>query len=290
MTENTATPPFEGPSAPGASTPLFVRAREGRMVAGVCAGIAQRWGLDLALVRIVTVAAAVVSGVGVAAYVAAWLLTPSTDGPAPLHAGSPAAQAISRHSARLGRKLPAILLIVLAGLVLAGLAHAVHFGAPIGLLIVLGLLAFVISSRRARWVLATIAALLALALATVGVFGVHFGTRNYAVTSVDELQGRYDYGAGRINLDLSALPAVTGHHHTEVRLGRGDVVVTVPAGVPVVVHGRAGVGSVTIDGRRVSGVDAEQTRSFGTAVDDTSADRLDVDVIVGAGSVDVRTG
>jgi phage shock protein C len=288
MTENTATPPFDGPSASGASTPLLVRPREGRMVAGVCAGIAQRWGLDLTLVRIVTVAATVVSGVGLAVYIAAWLLTPSTDAPAPLHAGSPAAQAMSRHGARLSRKLPAILLIVFAGLVLAGIAHAVWFGAPIGLLVVLGLLAFVIGSRRARWAIATLAALLAIAIATVGVFGTHFGTRNYAVASVDELQSHYDYGAGRINLDLSALPAVTGRHHTEVRLGRGDVVVTVPSDIPVVVHARTGVGSVTVDGRRVSGVDAEQTRSIGSALD-TADDRLDVNVIVGAGSVDVRT-
>jgi predicted membrane protein len=64
--------------------------------------------------------------------------------------------------------------------------------------------------------------------------------------------------------------------------------VTVPSDIPVVVHARTGVGSVTVDGRRVSGVDAEQTRSIGSALD-TADDRLDVNVIVGAGSVDVRT-
>src|SRR4051794_26361105 len=93
MTETTATPPpFDHPStptdpAPGTSTatPLFVRPREGRMFGGVCAGIAGRWGLDVTLVRIATVVLTLLSGVGLAAYFAAWLLTPSTDGPAPLH-------------------------------------------------------------------------------------------------------------------------------------------------------------------------------------------------------------
>jgi phage shock protein PspC (stress-responsive transcriptional regulator)/predicted membrane protein len=288
MTENAATPPIDGPSDTGASTPLFVRPREGRMVAGVCAGIAQRWGLDLTLVRIVTVVLTLFSGIGIAVYLAAWLLTPSTDSPAPLQADSPAAQAVARRAERLGRRLPTIMLIVVAAILIAALAHALWFGFPIGLLIVLLVLALVVGSRRGRWILGSVAALLAIAIVTVGLFGTHFGTRDYAVASVNDLQSSYDYGAGRINLDLSAINTVTGRYSTDVRLGRGNIVVTVPNDVPIVVHATAGVGSVTVDGRKVSGIDAEQTRAVGNAVD-TSEDRLDVDVTVGAGTVVVRT-
>lgn len=288
MTENAATPPI-GPSTPDGSTALFVRPREGRMVAGVCAGIAQRWGLDLTLVRIVTVVLMFFNGIGIAVYLAAWLLTPSTDAPAPLRADSPTARAVSRRAAYLGRRLPMILLIVIAALAAAAVAHALWFGFPIGLLIVLLVLAFVVGTRRGRWLIGAVAALLAIALATVGVFGSHFGTRDYAVTSVGELHSHYDYGAGRINLDLSALSSVNGRYTTDVRLGRGDIVVTVPNGVPIVVHATAGLGSVTVDGRKVSGIDAEQTRAVGNAVD-TSEDRLDVNVTVGAGTVKVLTG
>src|SRR4051795_10465809 len=82
MTETTAT-------ADHPSNPLFVRPTEGRMFAGVCAGVAKRWNLDVTLVRIVAVVLTLLSGVGLVAYVAAWLLTPSADGPAPRRRSSP---------------------------------------------------------------------------------------------------------------------------------------------------------------------------------------------------------
>src|SRR5438445_10339328 len=99
MTETTAT-------ADQPSSPLFVRPSEGRMLAGVCAGIAKRWDLDVTLVRIVAVVLTLLSGVGLAAYVAAWLLTPSVDGPAPLAADSDWARRLGGRRARLFRLLP----------------------------------------------------------------------------------------------------------------------------------------------------------------------------------------
>ena len=54
------------------------RLAEGRLLGGVAAGIADRTGLDVSLVRAVLVVAAVVtSGFGGAAYVVAWLLIPA---------------------------------------------------------------------------------------------------------------------------------------------------------------------------------------------------------------------
>jgi predicted membrane protein len=126
------------------------------------------------------------------------------------------------------------------------------------------------------------------AVTTVGIAGPHFGTRSFHVAGVDDLHSSYDYGAGKVRLDLSALTAMTGEHRTSVHLGRGDVTVTVPPGVPVFVHARAGVGSVTIDGHRVDGVDAEQSVPLGAGTA-TASDRLVVDVTVGVGSVTVRT-
>ncbi|MDQ1697952.1 MAG: hypothetical protein QOJ03_3305 [Frankiaceae bacterium] len=290
MTETPATepldppnPPSDPPNPPSEETrrpdPLFVRPREGRMLAGVCAGIAQRWNLDITLVRIVAVVATLVSGIGLAVYLAGWLLTPSTDGPAPLRPeGRPA---------RLASRLPAVLLVVLAVVVFTGIAHALWWGAPVGLLVAALVIALVVGTRRGRWMLVSVAALLVLALGTVGIFGSHFGTRTYHVSSVSDLQSSYEYGAGKVNLDLSSL-TVAGHHRTEVRLGRGDVAVTVPASAAVVVHARSGLGSVTIDGHEVSGVDAEQTQSLGDGPA-TADDRLVIDVLVGVGAVDIRT-
>ena len=280
MTETTeATEPTEPTEPPAQEQPLLVRPREGRMIAGVCAGIAQRWNLDITLVRIGAVALTLISGVGLAVYLATWLLTPSSDGPAPVRPGG--------RASRWASKLPALLLVVIAAIALSAIGHALWWGAPIGLLIALLVVAIVVGTRRGRWLLASVAALIALALAAVGVFGPQFGDRNYHVGSLADLRSSYEYGAGKINLDLTHL-SVTGRHRTNVHLGRGNVTVTVPSNVAVWVHGRAGLGSVTIDGHKVDGIDAEQSQLVGPGTE-TDEDRLTVDVQVGFGHIDIRT-
>jgi phage shock protein PspC (stress-responsive transcriptional regulator)/predicted membrane protein len=283
MTETAAAPPIDQPS-----DPLFVRPREGRMLAGVCAGVAQRWGLDLTLVRVVTVVLTLFTGVALAAYIAVWLLTPSIDGPAPLTADSRAVRWASRTGDRAVRRWPTLLVVVLLAIVLSAVAHALWFGAPVGLLAAVLFIAIIVGTRRGRWLLVSIAALCVAALATIGIAGPHLGTRAYHVASVSDLRSHYDYGVGQVNLDLSALTTVTGRHRTDVRLGRGDVTVVVPSGVAVYVHGRSGLGTVDIDGHSVRGADAEQSESLGDGVA-TATDRLVVDVVVGVGKVTVRT-
>ena len=61
----------------GNGTKILVRSRKGRMVAGICAGIADYSGLDVTLVRvIVTVASVITGGTGALAYLAAWMIIP----------------------------------------------------------------------------------------------------------------------------------------------------------------------------------------------------------------------
>jgi phage shock protein C len=62
----------------GNGTKILVRSRKGRMVAGICAGIADYFGLDVTLVRvIVTVVSIITGGAGALAYLAAWVIIPS---------------------------------------------------------------------------------------------------------------------------------------------------------------------------------------------------------------------
>jgi phage shock protein C len=62
----------------GNGTRILVRSRKGRMVAGICAGIAEYSGLDVTLVRvIVTVVSVITGGTGALAYLAAWMIIPS---------------------------------------------------------------------------------------------------------------------------------------------------------------------------------------------------------------------
>src|SRR5437763_9727288 len=142
MTDTTALPPTD-PSSSGSSptSPLFVRPREGRMLAGVCAGVAARWDLDVTLVRISAVVLTLLSGVGLVAYVAAWMLTPSTDRPAPLAADSDLA---ARFRGRgVVRRLLKVALVVIAAAIVLSIVHTPWFGVPVGLLVFAAVIALV---------------------------------------------------------------------------------------------------------------------------------------------------
>jgi phage shock protein C len=54
----------------------LVRLRYPRMIAGVCSGFAQHYGWDLSMVRVVTALMIVFTGVGLFAYLAAWIIIP----------------------------------------------------------------------------------------------------------------------------------------------------------------------------------------------------------------------
>jgi phage shock protein C len=59
-------------------TKVLVRSRKDRMVAGVCGGIADYFGWDVTLVRVVVAVVSVITGgTGVLAYLAAWALIPT---------------------------------------------------------------------------------------------------------------------------------------------------------------------------------------------------------------------
>lgn len=55
----------------------LVRPRNGRLVAGVCSGIAEYFGIDATLVRLIFVAVSVITaGVGALIYLAGWIVIP----------------------------------------------------------------------------------------------------------------------------------------------------------------------------------------------------------------------
>jgi len=61
----------------GNGTKVLVRSRKGRMVAGICAGIAEYFSVDVTLVRvIVAVIAVITGGAGGLAYLVAWAIIP----------------------------------------------------------------------------------------------------------------------------------------------------------------------------------------------------------------------
>jgi len=58
-------------------TKVLVRSRNDRMVAGICAGVARYFGIDVTVVRvIVAVACIITGGAGILAYLVAWVIIP----------------------------------------------------------------------------------------------------------------------------------------------------------------------------------------------------------------------
>jgi phage shock protein PspC (stress-responsive transcriptional regulator) len=54
----------------------LVRRREGKVLAGVCSGLADYLGVDVNLVRVLTVVLGVMTGAILPAYLLAWLIVP----------------------------------------------------------------------------------------------------------------------------------------------------------------------------------------------------------------------
>ncbi|SBT51189.1 PspC domain-containing protein [Micromonospora auratinigra] len=57
----------------------LVRPREGRMFAGVCAGLAQRFGMSAGMIRLLFLLSLLLPGTQVIVYLVLWILMPNED-------------------------------------------------------------------------------------------------------------------------------------------------------------------------------------------------------------------
>ena len=72
------------PTQPLGAVRRLFRSRDDRVIAGVCSGLARYFRIDPTIVRIAAVALLLFGGVGVVAYLAAWLLVPEDGETEPL--------------------------------------------------------------------------------------------------------------------------------------------------------------------------------------------------------------
>lgn len=68
----------------------LIRPYANKKIAGVCAGVAEYFDLDVTLIRLMWVLVAIFGGCGLLAYAIAWIVMPAE--PAPLPHASPSAQ------------------------------------------------------------------------------------------------------------------------------------------------------------------------------------------------------
>jgi phage shock protein PspC (stress-responsive transcriptional regulator) len=64
----------------GPARPRLVRPRDGRMVAGVCAGLAAHFGIDVNLIRLGFAVFTIFWGLGALIYLIAWAVIPEQGG------------------------------------------------------------------------------------------------------------------------------------------------------------------------------------------------------------------
>ncbi len=72
-----STVPDQPAQHPAEQPKRLVRRTDDKMIAGVCSGVAAYFGIDVTMVRVITVVGAILGlGTVVVAYVVAWLLIP----------------------------------------------------------------------------------------------------------------------------------------------------------------------------------------------------------------------
>jgi signal transduction histidine kinase len=103
------------------SVPELRRSTDDRVVAGVCGGLGAQLGVDPMVVRLAVVVLTLANGVGLAAYVAAWVLLPEVGHDDRLAAGSPTRRKTTERAAGVGLvTLGTLILIRQFGLLLPG--------------------------------------------------------------------------------------------------------------------------------------------------------------------------
>jgi len=87
--------PMHPPPPPAAPAKPLRRSRKNKMIAGVCAGVAEHFSMDIVLVRLIWALVIIFGGFfpGVVAYIVCWLVIPYTEDEAPAPAPpAPASQ------------------------------------------------------------------------------------------------------------------------------------------------------------------------------------------------------
>lgn len=191
-----------------------------------------------------------------------------------------------RPRSRLGLVTVSLAALVAGGLTAAGVYGAASIPATAVLAAALGVVALglIVGTwlGRARSLI-VVGLALSLALAGAAAAQASVGARSYRPASAADLRGNYRLSVGTLRLDLSQLTAADPRH-VDAHVGVGRLVIEVPSGVAVRVHGFAGVGAVTMYGR-ANGAGFGPNRTTGP----TDA-ALDIDASVGAGQVEVDRG
>jgi hypothetical protein len=190
---------------------------------------------------------------------------------------------------------------VIVGLILtvAGLAwflsaldiRPISFGAALATLLILAGAALTLDlAPSSRGLLTVISLFLVGALMVVSVVDVPLGggihDQTVAPATVEQVMPSYSYTAGNQLFDFSGVSFPQGDTAVAVKLGAGNLTITVPADVAVQVAYHVDAGNVTVFGTARSGLSVDGT--YTTPGFSTAERRLLLDLRLGAGDIEVQ--
>jgi phage shock protein PspC (stress-responsive transcriptional regulator) len=204
----------------------LARAGADRVLGGVCAGLARRYGLSPGWLRVAFAAAALVGGVGVLVYLAAWLIVPGE--------GESGRSGAARGIVVLAQACAAAVgLATLAALAAAATLFGFGWAVVAVAAAILGGVLIVWGRLGPGWALLPLAAMLVPSVA-LAAGGLHLhpqmGAQRFAPpTAAGIARARYESGLGTLLVDLrrTALPA-TGAMPMRIDAGVRRTIVALP--------------------------------------------------------------
>jgi phage shock protein PspC (stress-responsive transcriptional regulator) len=277
-----------------------------KIFGGVAGGISDRFDMDANIVRVIFVVLALAYGLGVAIYLAMWLLIPKSEA---VETGDVVAFDESSQPRRHWlRYAVALGVIVFALIMVAALQGGHRLGPGLSLLwliflVVLAVVSLTTPARRLtlrRFFALTFLGFLSFLILVTGVFllslqviGVPLeggsGTRAWHPTSPAEVQRVYHGAIGESTIDLSHVHFSPGTKYLTATQGVGILMVDLPANVSIDLRTHVGIGTVQrgqyFDPSIASGTGSTATSASST----TSTTRLVLNLSVGVGQLQLLT-
>jgi len=302
------------PTEPTAPAPEVVettlhRSTKRRMVGGVAGGIGERFDIDPNIVRVIFVVLSVLYGLGVAIYLAMWVLIPQSG-----RRGGGLAESEDAPPASNMRLLSYVLLagvVVAVVIVVATLGAAPKVGGGFGVLWLVFLVVLAILSLRSsarQHMLRRFLALVFLSFLTVlillsGAFlgflastGVSLsggsGQRIDQPTTLSQVQHSYRTEFGSMNLDLRGVHFSSTTTTVSASVAAGVLNVEVPADAIVYLKTHIGIGNIEYIGRfgYSNGPFYAVPSSLRTAASQRNAPHLTLNLQVGVGQIVLERG
>jgi phage shock protein PspC (stress-responsive transcriptional regulator) len=274
MSEHTLNPP---------NVKRLERSRTDKVLAGVSGGLGRYFDLSPAVFRLGFVVLTLLGGAGVLVYIAAALVMPKEGEERSV------AEDILANRRDHPARLVALGLVAVAVLSLLARADTWPTAGTAWVLVVVAAVIFLWTGRRRGLAIALLSILALVCVTAVAAVAAAFawfdvslgdgiGNHTYAPASVAAAGGGYHLGIGKLQLDLTRLPA-GAPASIAASVGIGELRVLVPHDADVTVASHVKAGAIDALGRHEDGTDVNVVAGNGH--------ELTVVANVGAGHVDV---